>query len=144
MSITELSKVKYKFLPSLRESYNDGIIISIIIDCYFGLNYIKKSIESVHRQEYNNVELMLINNGADVEISKYLAYVHENSKNTALVIFKENQFSWEDRERTVAICWNAGLIHCKGEIVSHLSYDDMYSKILQKKWLIYLMEIQTV
>ena len=73
MSIVEASKVKHSFFPSLRESYNDEIIISIIIDCYHGLNYIKESIGSVLRQEYNNVELMLIDNGADVEISKYLA-----------------------------------------------------------------------
>ena len=128
MSIVESSKVEHRFFPSLKESYNDGIIISIIIDCYHGLNYIKESIGSVLRQEYNNVELMLIDNGADVEISKYLAYVHSNNKNTALVTFKENQFSWDDMELPVAICWNAGLIHCKGEIVSHLSYDDMFSK----------------
>ena len=128
MSIVESSKVKHRFSPPVRESYDDGLVISIIIDCYHGLNYIKESIGSVLRQEYNNVELMLIDNGADVEISKYLAYVHSNNKNTALVTFKENQFSWNDREKTVAICWNAGLIHCKGEIVSHLSYDDMFSK----------------
>ena len=93
MSIVESSKVKHRFFPSLRESYNDGIIISIIIDCYHGLNYIKESIGSVLDQEYNNVELILIDNGADVEISKYLAYLHANNKNTALITFKENNFS---------------------------------------------------
>ena len=127
MSITESAKVEHRFLPSLNESYTDGIIITIIIDCYFGLNYIKKSIESVHRQEYRNVELIIVNNGANIEISKYLEDIYAKSKNTALVIFKENQFSWDDAEITNAICWNAALIHCRGEIVSHLSYDDMYS-----------------
>jgi len=128
MSIVESSKVEHRFFPSLRESYNDGIIISILIDCHHGLNYLKEAIGSVLDQEYNNVELMLIDNGADVKISKYLAYVHSNNNNTALVTFKENQFSWDDIELPVAICWNAGLIHCKGEIVAHLSYDDMFSK----------------
>ena len=128
MSIAESSKVKHSFSPSLRESYNDEIIISIIIDCFHGLNYIKESIGSVLSQEYKNVELMLVNNGANIEISKYLAYVHSNNKNTALVTFQDNQFSWDDIELNVAVCWNAGLIHCKGEIVSHLSYDDMFSK----------------
>lgn len=127
MSIAESAKIEHTFLPSLNESYTDGAIISIIIDCYFGLNYIKKSIESVHCQEYRNVELLIINNGANNEISKYLEDIYVESKNTALIIFKENQFSWDDTEITNAICWNAGLIHCKGEIVSHLSYDDAYS-----------------
>ena len=67
MSIVESSKVKHSFSPSLRESYNDEIIISIIIDCYHGLNYIKESIESVIRQEHKNVELMLIDNGANLK-----------------------------------------------------------------------------
>ncbi len=128
MSIVESSKVEHRFFPSLKESYNDGIIISIIIDCYHQLHYIKESIGSVFDQEYNNVELILIDNGANVEISKYLAYVHLNNKNTALITFKENQFSWDDMELPVAICLNAGLIHAKGEIVAHLSYDDMFSK----------------
>ena len=128
MSIVESSKVKHKFSPSIKESYDDGLIISIIIDCYFHLNYIKESVQSVLDQEYNNVELMLIDNGANTEISEYLSYVHLNNKNTALVTFQENQFSWDDPEIPVAICWNAGLIHSKGEVISHLSYDDMFSK----------------
>tara|TARA_B100000795_G_scaffold165683_1_gene124634 strand:- start:36 stop:980 length:945 start_codon:yes stop_codon:yes gene_type:complete len=85
-------------------------------------------VQSVLDQEYNNVELMLIDNGANTEISEYLSYVHLNNKNTALVTFQENQFSWDDPDITVAICWNAGLIHSKGEVISHLSYDDMFSK----------------
>ena len=32
------------------------------------------------------------------------------------------------KKKNVAICWNAALIYSKGEVVSHLGQDDMFSK----------------
>ena len=128
MSISESSKVKHQFYPSIEDSYDEGIIISVIIDCFHGLEYIKQSIRSVLDQDYSNVELLLVNNGASEDIAAYLKTVHASNKNTSLITYEVNQFSWDDFEKTVPICWNAGLKHCKGEIVTHLSYDDMFSK----------------
>ena len=127
MSFSESSKVEHQFYPSINEIYDDGMIISVILDCFYHLEYVKQSIKSVIEQDYNNVELMLIDNGAFDDVSDYLKEIHAKNKNTSLVTYKENQFSWNDRDKAVGICWNAGLIHCKGEIVSHLAYDDMLS-----------------
>jgi len=128
MSISEALKIEHQFLMPLKEIYDDGPIISVILDCFFGLQYIKQSVQSVIDQDFNNVELMLINNGASIEISTYLNEIHANNKNTSLIIFKENQFSWGDRDKVISICWNAALNYCKGEYVTHLGYDDMFSK----------------
>jgi len=128
MSIIESSKVKHQFYPSIEDSYDEGIIISVVIDCFHGLEYIKQSIRSVLDQDYSNVELLLVNNGASEDIAAYLKKVHASNKNTSLITYEVNQFSWDDFEKTIPICWNAGLKHCKGEIVTHLSYDDMFSK----------------
>jgi len=129
MSIKESSKVKHQFSPALLEDYNkDKLIFTVIIDCYYNLNYVKESISSVLDQDYHNVELMLIDNGAIDGVSRYLTNVYEKNKNTALVRFKDNQFSWDYIEKAVAICWNAGLIHAKGDIIAHLAYDDKLSK----------------
>jgi glycosyltransferase involved in cell wall biosynthesis len=86
---------------------------------------VKQSIQSVLDQDYSNVELILVNNGAEFEVQEYLSEVYYNSKNVSLIQFEENQFSWDDVEKSVAVCWNAALIHAKGDYVSHLSYDDM-------------------
>ena len=133
MSILEALKVEHTAHPPLNEEYRDGLILSVILDCYFGLDYIKQSIQSVLEQDYINVELMLINNGASEEISTYLNEIHANNKNTSLIIFKENQFSWRDIEKSVSVCCNAGLHYSRGDIVTHLSYDDMLSTNYAKK-----------
>jgi glycosyltransferase involved in cell wall biosynthesis len=128
MSISAALKVEHQVLSPLKEIYDDGPIISVILDCFYGLEYIKQSVQSVIDQEYSNVELMLIDNGASAEISTYLNEIHAKNKNTSLIIYKENQFSWSDREKPISICWNAGLNYCKGDIVTHLAYDDMFSR----------------
>ena len=125
MSIEEALKVEHQLIRPIKEKYNDGLIISVILDCFYGLEFVKQSIQSVIDQEYNNVELMLVNNGASKEVTAYLYEIHAKNKNTSLIIFKENQFSWTDREKPVTICWNVALYYSKGEVITHLAYDDM-------------------
>ena len=72
MSIEESSQVEHLFYPSINEVYEDGLIISIILDCFHQLEYVKQSIKSVLDQDYINVELMLIDNGASDDISDFL------------------------------------------------------------------------
>ena len=128
LSIDEAKQSDYRYLPPKSEIYNPSLpVVTIIIDCYYKLNLVKQSIQSILKQDYHNVELLLIDNGAEDLVSDYIQQVYEKDKNTALIRFKENQFSWEDTQKVVVICWNAGLLHAKGEIVGHLNYDDMFS-----------------
>jgi len=128
-SIKEAEKSIHKFLPAIHEKYNSSEpIVSVIIDCYYKLDLVKQSIQSILDQDYQNVEIVLVDNGAEENVSKYLYDIYTRYKNIALIKFKENQFSWKDTEVTVVICWNAGLLHAKGEIVGHLNYDDMLSQ----------------
>jgi glycosyltransferase involved in cell wall biosynthesis len=127
-AIEESKKSEYTYLPPIQEKYafND-LIISIVIDCYYGLDLVKQAVRSVLDQDYRNVELVIIDNGAKEDVSEYIYNVYKNYPNIGLIKFKENQFSWDDTVITVVICWNAALLNCKGDIVSHLSYDDMLS-----------------
>ena len=127
-SITEAEKSIHKFLPAIHEKYNSSEpIVSVIIDCFYKLDLVKQSIQSVLNQDYQNVELIIVDNGAKEDVSEYLYSIYKKHTNIGLIKFKENQFSWDDTEMTVVICWNAALLNCKGDIVSHLSYDDMLS-----------------
>ena len=129
LSIDEVKQSDYRYLPPKSEIYNPSLpVVTIIIDCYYKLNLVKQSIQSILKQDYHNVELLLIDNGAEDLVSDYIQQVYEKDKNIALIRFKENQFSWEDTPKVVVICWNAGLLHAKGEIVGHLNYDDMLSQ----------------
>jgi len=129
LSIDEVKQSDYRYFPPKSEIYNPSLpVVTIIIDCYYKLNLVKQSIQSILKQDYHNVELLLIDNGAEDLVSDYIQQVYEKDKNIALIRFKENQFSWEDTQKIVVICWNAGLLHAKGEIVGHLNYDDMLSQ----------------
>ena len=128
-SIDEAKLSNYEYMPSKNEQYIPGqAIVTVIIDCYYKLDLVKQSIQSVLNQDYHNVELLLIDNGAEELVSDYIRQVYEKHKNIALIKFKENQFSWEDTQKIVVICWNVGVLHAKGLIIAHLSYDDMLSK----------------
>ena len=118
----------YKYLPPIISDYKNGEeIFSIIIDCYYGLELLKEAIKSVLNQSYSNVELILIDNGAKSDVSKYIYNIYKNNKNTALIKFNKNQFSWNDTEKMVVICWNIGVKHSKGNVIRHLAYEDMLS-----------------
>ena len=129
LSIDEAKQSDYRYLPPKSELYNPDLpIITIIIDCYYKLNLVKQSIQSILKQNYQNTELLLIDNGAEELVSDYIRQVYEKHKNIALIKFKENQFSWEDTQKIVVICWNVGVLHAKGLIIGHLNYDDMISR----------------
>ncbi len=129
LSIDEAKLSNYEYMPSKNEQYIPGQeIVTVIIDCYYKLDLIKQSIQSVLNQDYHNVELLLIDNGAEGLVSDYIRQVYEKDNNVALIKFNENQFSWEDTQKIVVVCWNSGVLHSKGSIIAHLNYDDMLSK----------------
>ena len=47
MSISTALKVEHQFYPPSKELYDDGIIISVILDCFYHLEYVKQSVNSV-------------------------------------------------------------------------------------------------
>jgi len=127
MSISEAKTSDFTFFPAMGERYTqDRPILTVSIDCYYRLELVKQSITSVLLQDYQNVELILIDNGANRDVSEYLEETYKNTTNTSLIKFPVNQFAWDDPEKSV-ICWNAALIHSKGEYNFHLSYDDCIS-----------------
>ena len=128
MSISEAKSASFYYLPPVIEAYEiDKPVLSVIIDCYYKLDLVRQAIQSVLDQDYPNVELILVDNGAQLDVQQHLAAIHANSKNTALIKFDVNQFAWNDTLASVAVCWNAALIHAKGDFVCHLGYDDMLS-----------------
>lgn len=129
MSINEAKTVRFDHFPAKFADFEQGKpIISIIMDCFYGLDLVRQSVQSVLDQDYPNVELILVDNGAQKDVSDYLHQVYASEKNVPLIKFKENQFAWNDTEKSAAVCWNAALIHSGGDFIAHLAYDDLLSK----------------
>jgi glycosyltransferase involved in cell wall biosynthesis len=128
VSIAEAKRTEFTYESAAREEFAPGKpILSVIIDCYYRLDLVSQSIQSVLDQDYPNVELLLTDNGAKPDVAEYLRHIHLTEPNAPLIRFAENQFAWDDMERAVAICWNAALLHARGGYVCHLGYDDKLS-----------------
>ena len=118
----------YIYQPAITQEYEKNKpIISIILTCYYRLDYIKQATQSLLNQNYKNVEIILVDNGAHHDVKEYLIDFHQANANCSLITFKINQFEWSDSCKEAAVCWNIALIHSVGEYISHLSYDDLIS-----------------
>jgi glycosyltransferase involved in cell wall biosynthesis len=128
MSIREAQASPFDVVAPHGEVYEPNKpILTVIIDCYYRLDLVKQSIQSVLDQDYHNVELILVDNGAHQDVAEHLVRIHEQRANVSLIRFATNQFAWDDTDKAAAVCWNAALLHARGDYVVHLAYDDMFS-----------------
>lgn len=100
-------------------------LFSVIIDTYFRPQLLKVAVDAVLRQTYENVELVLVNNGATPETIEYLADVEAADRRIKLVHFKENQYKPNQPGLIVEACYNAGLRAATGDYVFHMADDDL-------------------
>lgn len=91
-------------------------LVSIIIPVYNGSNYMREAIESALHQTYENVEVIVVNDGStDNGITEKIAKSYGNK---IRYFYKENG--------GVSTALNLGIKNMKGEYFSWLSHDDRY------------------
>lgn len=89
--------------------------LSVIIACYNGEDFIEHAIESVQRQQTENIELIIVDDGStDQTAEKCAPYVCENIR----YIYTENMGAGHAR--------NVGIDAANGQWVSFLDADDLY------------------
>lgn len=100
--------------------------ISVIVPIYNTQKFLKKCVESILKQTYTNFEVLLIVDGSP---DNCLAICSEYAKNDKRikVINKEN----EGLEKTRRV----GLIHAKGEYITHIDSDDWVDETAFQKML---------
>lgn len=92
-------------------------LVSIIIPVYNGSNYLTQAIDSALAQTYENIEVLVINDGStDEGATEQIALSYGNR---IRYISKTNG--------GVASALNVGIEHMMGTYFSWLSHDDMYS-----------------
>lgn len=102
-------------------------IFTIIMDTYNRSALLKEAVNSLFRQTYDNIEIILINNGATDETVEYLHEIASKDKRIKLVHFKENQYSPNDPTKMLDTCLNAALKIAKGDYIWYQSDDDLIS-----------------
>jgi glycosyltransferase involved in cell wall biosynthesis len=108
---------------------SDTVLISVILPFFRPGKLLATAIESILNQTYPNLELLLINNNADVQSAEIA-----------------NDFSLKDsririlyeKEQGIAFALNKGLSKIRGEIIARMDADDVSFPQRLEKQLIYL------
>jgi glycosyltransferase involved in cell wall biosynthesis len=99
-------------------------LVSCIIDTYYRPAMLRDAVLAFRAQTYDNIEIVIINNGATPETVSYLLGLEKEEQRVKLVNFETNVFSWVDIGLHVRVTYNAALRACKGELVTHQGDDD--------------------
>jgi glycosyltransferase involved in cell wall biosynthesis len=101
-------------------------MVSVIIPCYNVENYVKKSIESVLNQSYENIQVVIVDDGSTDNSSKVIQECIENRSNVTFI---------QNKNMGVSNARNTGISFSKGEYIMFLDSDDYISKKIIKNML---------
>ena len=91
--------------------------VSIIIPVYNGANYVKEAIDSALSQTYDNIEIIVVNDGSN-----------DNGETEKIIFSYQDKVKYISKKNGgVSSALNAGIRAMTGEYFSWLSHDDMYS-----------------
>lgn len=93
--------------------------VSIIVPIYNSENYIRTCIESLLRQTYKNIEIILVNDGSE-DSSLHICKEYEKKDERITVIDKKNGGPSSAR--------NAGLKNARGDLIQFVDSDDSLEK----------------
>jgi glycosyltransferase involved in cell wall biosynthesis len=105
-------------------------LVSIVINCYNGEKYLRKSIESILDQSYKNLELIFWDNHS-TDQSRNIIKSYDDSR--IKIFFSQNH-------TTLYQARNLALKECKGDFVNFLDVDDYYLKDKIAKQLLYFKD----
>jgi alpha-1,3-rhamnosyltransferase len=95
-------------------------LVSVVIPCYNHEKYVQECIKSVIEQDYENIELIIIDDGSkDESVSKIQELVSECEKRFSRFEFRTRPNKGLCATLNEAIAW------CKGEFYSAIASDDM-------------------
>lgn len=90
--------------------------ISIVIPVYNGVNYLKEAIDSALSQDYENYEVIVVNDGSN-----------DNGDTEKIALSYGSNIRYFKKENGgVATALNLAIEKAEGEYVSWLSHDDAY------------------
>lgn len=101
-------------------------LFTIITFAYYNLGILKKTINSFIEQTYQNIEIIIVDNGSLNDVKKYLKSL-KKYKRIKIIELKKNIFSRSDPELITQYCGSLALNETKGEYVLFQSYDDPIS-----------------
>jgi glycosyltransferase involved in cell wall biosynthesis len=92
-------------------------LVSIIIPVFNNVNLLRDSLSSVINQTYDNIEIIIIDDGSN-EYKKILIICKQFKKKIKIIRFKNN--------KGVSSALNKGISISKGKYINWLSHDDLF------------------
>jgi len=103
-------------------------LFTIILHTFYRPHYLKISVDALVNQTYDNLEIILIDDGATEETKECLYEFERKDKRVKLLHYKENQFRWDDPHRVIKVCYNDALKMATGDYVWHQDDDDVLAE----------------
>lgn len=111
-------------------SKNKEPLVSVIISSYNHQEFINDAIESVLKQTYKNIELLVIDDGST-----------DRTPDILLELSRQHEFSFHAREnRGLTHTYNELIYHSKGEYICTLGSDDIFMLDKVEKQVAFLEE----
>ncbi|BBH27394.1 glycosyl transferase family 2 [Intestinibaculum porci] len=106
---------------------NDNPLISVIVPIYNVEQYLKRCVESIRRQTYSNLEIILVDDGSPDNCGK-ICDDYKKEDNRIKVIHKKNGGLSDAR--------NAGIEIAQGEYITCIDSDDFISQFfIENLWI---------
>ena len=104
---------------------NDSALVSVIIPAYNAEKFIAKTLDSVRKQTYQNIEIIVIDDGSiDQSIAIVKQFIQEDKRIKL----------WRQKNLGVAAARNKGIEIAQGEFIAPLDADDLwYPQNLEKQ-----------
>ena len=100
------------------KNFSSQPLVSVIMNCYNGEKYLKKSIKSILKQSYKNWELIFFDN-CSTDKSKY---IFKSFKDKRIKYFKSK------KKINLGLARKLALSKAKGYYIAFLDVDDLWEK----------------
>ncbi|CAC9976391.1 MULTISPECIES: glycosyltransferase family 2 protein [Flavobacterium] len=98
-------------------------LVSIVIPCYNDKDYIQESVNSALNQSYENIEVIIVDDGSNEATKKVLATINNHKK--VKLITQEN--------KGLSAARNTGIVNANGEYIAALDADDIFENTFIEK-----------
>ena len=92
---------------------------------FYNLPFFREAIKAIQDQTYQNLEIVISNNGADQEITDFIAETKKADKRVKVIEYEENIFWYDDPMRYFYVLANDALKIAEGEYIFYQAYDDL-------------------
>jgi teichuronic acid biosynthesis glycosyltransferase TuaG len=119
----------------VNESIQSGV--SVIVTTYNGERSIEKTISSVLNQSYQNIQLIVVDDGSTDRTDRILKVIASKDSRVELISLNKNS-------NLPAVGRNVGISHSKFKYIAFIDHDDLWEKFKLERQIHYLNKNQSI